>query len=108
MRKILLKGLSASPGIAKGTIRILMDPSECKYFKKNEILVTEMTDPRFMPALKIAKAVITDIGGLLCHAAITSRELGIPCIVNAKNASSKLKNGQRIVVDAVKGQVYEE
>lgn len=107
MKKPIIQGLPASPGTAKGKIRVLMDPSECSLMQNDEILVTEMTDPRFMPAINKAKAIITDIGGLLCHAAITARERSIPCIVNTKSATRILKNGQSVVVDAKKGHIYE-
>jgi len=75
--------------------------------KKGDILVTEMTDPLYMLAIEKAKAIVTDVGGLLCHAAITSREMKIPCIVNTKKATKILKNNQKIIVDATKGEIYE-
>lgn len=106
-QKIILKGVPASPGIAKGKVRVILNPKECKKMKKGEILVTEMTNPLFVPAIKKAKAIVTDIGGLLCHAAIVSRELKIPCIVNTKKATQKLKDNQKIIVNATKGEIYE-
>lgn len=106
--KIILKGIPASPGIANGRVRIILDPKECRKMKKGEILVTEMTNPLFMPAIKKAKAIVTDIGGLLCHAAITAREMKIPCIVNTKKATKIFKNGQKIIVNAKKGEIYGE
>jgi len=75
--------------------------------KKGDILVTEMTDPLYMLAIEKAKAIVTDVGGLLCHAAITSREMKIPCIVNTKKATKVLKNNQKIIVNATKGEIYE-
>jgi len=75
--------------------------------KKGDILVTEMTDPLYMLAIEKAKAIVTDVGGLLCHAAITSREMKIPCIVNTKKATKILKNNQKIIVNATKGEIYE-
>jgi len=107
-RKIILKGTPASPGIANGKVRIILDPKECKKMRKGEILITEMTDPLYMPAIKKASAIITDIGGLLCHAAITAREMKIPCVVNAKKATRILKDGQKIIINANKGEIYEE
>ena len=74
--------------------------------KKGNILVTEMTDPLYMPAIRKAKAIITDIGGLLCHAAITAREMKIPCIVNTKRATKILNDNQKIIVNATKGEIY--
>lgn len=108
MGKVLLKGKIASPGIAKGKVRIILDSANCHLMNKGDILVTEMTDPLYILAIGKAAAIITNIGGLLCHAAITARELGIPCLVNTKNATGILKDNQGIVVDAVKGLVYEE
>ena len=75
--------------------------------KKGDILVTEMTDPLYMLAIEKAKAIVTDVGGLLCHAAITSREMKIPCIVNTKKATKILKNNQKIIVNVTKGEIYE-
>lgn len=108
MKKVLLKGKIASPGIVKGKVRIILDSINCHLMNKGEILVTEMTDPLYMPAISKAAAIVTDIGGLLCHAAITARELGIPCLVNTKNATKILKDSQVIVIDAKKGQIYED
>ena len=73
--------------------------------KDNEILVSPMTVPDYLPAMKKAKAIITDEGGITCHAAIVSRELGIPCIVGTKIATQVLKDGDRVEVDANKGIV---
>ncbi len=106
-QKIILKGISASLGMANGKVKIILNPKECKKMRRDEILVTEMTDPLYMPAIKKAKAIVTDIGGLLCHAAITAREMKIPCIVNTKKATKIFKNGQKIIVDASKGDIYE-
>lgn len=104
--EVILKGVPASIGIVKGKVKIILNPSECKKMKSGDILVTGMTDPRFLPAMKKAKAIVTDIGGLLCHAAIISREMKIPCIVNTKNATKTLKNNQKVIVDGTKGEVY--
>jgi len=106
-QRIILRGTPASPGIVNGKVKIILDPKGCKKMKKGDILVTEMTDPLYMPAIRKTKAIITDIGGLLCHAAITSREMKIPCIVNTRIATKILKNGQKIIVNATKGEVYE-
>jgi pyruvate,water dikinase len=105
-QKIILKGIPASVGIAEGKVKLILDPAQCSKMKRGNILVTEMTNPLFMPAIKKAKAIITDIGGLLCHAAIVSRELRIPCIVNTKRATKILKDNQKIIVDAIKGEIY--
>jgi len=104
--KIILKGTPASPGVIKGKAKIILTPKECNKMKKGNILVTEMTDPLYMPAIRKAKAIITDIGGLLCHAAITAREMKIPCIVNTKRATKILNDNQKIIVNATKGEIY--
>ena len=104
--KVILKGIPASPGIAKGKVKIILNPSECKNMKRGNVLVTEMTNPKFLLAIEKAKAIVTDIGGLLCHAAIISREMKIPCVVNTKNATKVLKDGQMIIVNGTEGNVY--
>jgi len=107
-QKIILKGISASAGIVKGKARIILDPFDNSKMKKGDILVTEMTNPLFLPAIQKAKAIITDVGGLLCHAAIVSRELGIPCVVGTKRATKILKDNQKIKVDGEKGTIYQD
>lgn len=107
MGKLLLKGIAASSGKVRDKVRILSDSSENNKMRKGEILVVEMTDPLYMPAIQKAAAIITNIGGILSHAAITSRELGIPCVVNTEKATEVLKDGQTVVVDGDKGEVYE-
>lgn len=104
MKKIL-KGIPASAGKARGKVRIILDARECHKLEKGEILVTEMTDPLFTPAFKKAGAILTEIGGLLCHAAITAREFGVPCIVSVKEVTKILKDGQMISIDALTGKV---
>jgi len=105
-QKIILKGTPASPGFAKGRVRIIFDPSECLKIEKGDILVTPMTNPEYMLAILRASAIITDFGGILCHAAIVSRELGKPCVIGTKKATRVLKDGQKIFVDANKGYIY--
>ncbi len=108
MSGLLLKGTPASLGIVKGKVKILRDPSESHKIKKGDILVTEMTDPLYMHAMMMAGGIITDIGGMLSHAAIVSRELKVPCIVGTGNATEILKDGQLIILDATKGEVRDE
>lgn len=110
-KKVLLKGLPASPGIASGKVHIIDDPKDIKEFKDGEVLVTLMTSPDWVPAMKKASAIITNNGGMTCHAAIVSREMQIPCLVGTTsqgNAATKiLKNGQDITIDAKNGVVYD-
>lgn len=104
---VLLSGSPASPGIASGPVKIVPDPSQIDKVLKGDILVAEMTTPDFVPAMKRAAAILTDRGGRTAHAAIVSRELGIPCIVGSEKATAILKDGQIITVDGGKGKVYE-
>lgn len=110
-RKVLLQGLPASPGIASGRVHAIDDPKDIKEFKDGEVLVTLMTSPDWVPAMKKASAIITNNGGMTCHAAIVSREMEIPCLVGTasrdKAATQTLKNGQLVTVDAKNGVVYE-
>ena len=103
----LLSGISASPGIAAGPAQIVYHGSEIDKVEEGEVLVAEMTTPDFVPAMKRAVGIVTDRGGRTCHAAIVSRELGVPCIVGTGNATKVLKDEQLITVDGSKGKVYE-
>ncbi|MEM4234483.1 MAG: PEP-utilizing enzyme [Candidatus Methanomethylicaceae archaeon] len=106
-KKRLLRGLPAAPGIVSGKVRIIIDVKDISQFQAGEILVTQMTSPDWAPAMRKARAIVTNSGGITCHAAIVSRELGIPCIVGAVNATSVIQTGQVITVDATHGMVYE-
>ncbi|WP_301859621.1 phosphoenolpyruvate synthase [uncultured Megasphaera sp.] len=110
-RNVVVKGLPASPGSAAGKAHVILDPAEIAEFKDGEILVTAMTAPDWVPAMKKAKAIVTDAGGMTCHASIVSRELGIPCIVGTKSrsveATTTIQNGDEITVDATNGIVYQ-
>lgn len=102
----LLTGAPASPGIATGHVRLIKSAKEIGKIKSGDILVSEMTSPDFVPAMKKAAAIVTDQGGQTSHAAIVSRELGIPCVVGTKEATSKLKENLLVTVDGGKGMVY--
>ncbi|MDD5486583.1 MAG: phosphoenolpyruvate synthase [Dehalococcoidales bacterium] len=104
---VLLTGDAASPGLASGPVRIILDPTQLGQVAEGDILVAEMTTPDFVPAMKRAAAILTDRGGRTAHAAIVSRELGIPCVVGASQATAKLANDQLITVDGSHGKVYE-
>ena len=105
--KSLVRGLAASPGIASGKVKNIKSIDEISRVEDGDVLVTIMTNPDMVPAMRRASAVVTDEGGRTCHAAIVSRELGIPCIVGAKTASEVLKEEMEITVDATRGVVYE-
>ncbi len=104
---VILTGNPASPGVASGPVRILSNASEIDQIKDGDILVASMTTPDFVPAMKRAVAIVTDRGGRTAHAAIVSRELGIPCVVGAERATSLFKNGQVITVDGTHGKIYD-
>lgn len=104
--KVLVRGLSASPGLGSGTVKKIKDVTEIARIEAGDVLVTVMTNPDMVPAMRKASAVVTDEGGRTCHAAIVSRELGIPCIVGAKVATAVLAEGSKVTVDATCGVVY--
>jgi len=103
----LLTGSPASPGIASGPVKIVRSASEIGKVVEGDVLVAEMTTPDFVPAMKRAVAIVTDRGGRTCHAAIVSRELGIPCVVGTEKATQVLKPEQLITVDGSQGKVFE-
>ena len=105
--KIILKGQGAAPGIASGKVVVIRDVKDTGSVREGDILVTKMTNPDMVPAMRKVAAIITDEGGLTCHAAIVSRELGTPAIVGTKTATKVLTNGQLITVDGEKGLIYE-
>ncbi len=107
--EILLKGIAIGSKITSGKVRVIKDVSKIHEFQAGEILVTEMTDPDWVPIMKIAKGIITDKGGRTCHAAIVSRELGIPAIVGTQKATEILKTGDEVTIDCstgITGYVY--
>jgi pyruvate,water dikinase len=105
--KLILTGQPASPGVVTGIVNILKSAKEIGKIKRGDILVTDMTTPDFVPAMKKAVAIVTNKGGQTSHAAIVSRELGVPCVVGTKTATTTLKQGRIITVDGAAGRVYE-
>ena len=105
-RTIITKGLGASPGMASGTVKIVKDTDELDKVGDGDILVTVMTTPDMVPAMKRANGIITDEGGVTCHAAIVSRELGISCVVGTGDATKILKENEMVTLDGNKGIVY--
>ncbi len=103
----ILEGLGASPGIAYGEAKLISDASELGKVRNGDILVAVMTTPDMVPAMKRAAAIVTDEGGLTCHAAIVSRELGCPAVVGTRKATQLLTDGMKITVDGEKGLVFE-
>lgn len=106
-RIIITKGLGASPGMASGEVKIVKNTDELDKIEKGDVLVTVMTTPDMVPAMKRADGIITDEGGVTCHAAIVSRELGIPCVVGTGDGSKILKENSVVTLDGSKGFVYE-
>jgi len=105
--KVLVKGIPASPGVAYGKAVVALTVDEAaRKMKKGDILVTKMTDPDWVPYMKISSAIVTDEGGMTAHAAIVSRELGIPAVVGTGNATKVLRDGLEITVDGSRGVVY--
>ena len=105
--RVILEGLAASTGRASGRVRVLMTPKEGAELLAGEILVAPMTNPDWVPTLRRAGAVVTDGGGMTCHAAIVTRELGVPCIVGARTATTTLHDGDMVTVDGATGLIYD-
>ena len=103
----LVQGLAASAGRASGAVRILQSADQGDELISGEVLVAKMTSPDWVPTMRRASALITDGGGITCHAAIVSRELGVPCVVGARNATMVLRTGEVVTVDGAEGTVYE-
>jgi len=104
--EVILTGIGASPGIASGKIKIVKGQKELEKIKRGDILVTRMTNPDMVVAMQKASAIVTDEGGMTAHAAIVSREMGIPCVVGTRDATIKLKEGEVITVDGTNGKIY--
>lgn len=101
---LLASGQAVGAKIGQGTSRLLHDVSQIHDFRAGEVLVTDMTDPDWEPIMKIAGAIVTNRGGRTCHAAIISRELGIPCVIGTVNGTGKIKDGQQVTVSCVEGE----
>jgi pyruvate,water dikinase len=101
--EVLLTGEAVGSKIGKGTVKVLESAFEISEFRKGEVLVTDKTDPDWEPIMRIAAAIVTDRGGRTCHAAIVSRELGIPCIIGTGNGTKVMKTGQFVTVDTSEG-----
>ncbi len=108
--EVLVTGKAVGAKVGEGKVHVIQDASEITSFNEGEVLVTDMTDPDWEPIMKIAAAIVTNRGGRTCHAAIVSRELGIPCIVGTENGTEILKTGQDVTVSCCEGEegrVYE-
>ena len=103
--EVLVQGLPAVPGAASGVVRVLEDVSEGGRLQDGEVLVAKMTNPDWLPTMRRASALVTDTGGMTCHAAIVARELKVPCIVGARTATKDLTDGMVVTVDGTHGRV---
>jgi pyruvate,water dikinase len=101
----VIKGISASNGVAEGEVAVIISIEDMKKFKAGDIIVAPSTSPAYVPIMANAKAIVTDEGGILSHAAIISRELKIPCVVGTKIATKILKDGNKVKVDGNTGIV---
>ena len=104
---VLVRGLGASPGIATGMVKIVLDIDELDKIEEGDVMVTTMTTPDMVPAMRRASGIVTDEGGVTCHASIISRELGIPCVVGTGDATKTLKENTGVTLDGKKGLVFE-
>jgi pyruvate,water dikinase len=104
---VLLRGLGAAPGRVGGAARILQTVADADRLGTGDVLVAHMTAPDWVPLMRRAAAIVTDSGGMTCHAAIVSRELGIPCVVGTQEATKRLRDGELVTVDATRGLVLE-
>ena len=102
--KILATGKSVGDKIGAGKAQVIEAAHKISEFRKGQVLVTDMTDPDWEPIMKIASAIVTNRGGRTCHAAIISRELGVPCLVGTNNATEAIKTGQKVTVSCVQGE----
>jgi pyruvate,water dikinase len=103
-KTVLVEGMSVGSKIGQGVAKVIMSVNDIEKFKEGEVLVTDMTDPDWVPAMKVAKAIVTNRGGRTCHAAIVGRELGVPTVVGTANGTKKIKTGQKVTVSCANGE----
>lgn len=104
-KKTLITGVAVGSKIGQGEVNVIKSAKDIVKFKPGQVLVTKMTDPDWVPIMKIASAIITDDGGRVCHAAIVSREMGVPCVVGTGEATQKIKKGQKVTVSCAEGEI---
>lgn len=103
--QLILKGIAGSAGIAEGPVRVVEGIQDLPTFNEGDVLVAKMTEPSMVIMMNKAAAIVTDKGGITSHPAIVSRELGVPCVVATKTATTDLKDGVRVRVDGSRGEV---
>ncbi len=106
MGEVLLQGVGASPGRAGGAVHLVFNIEDADVLRAGQVLTTTMTNPDMVPSMQRSAAVVTDVGGMICHAAIVSRELGIPCVVGTKSATQTLQAGSLVTVDGNTGVIF--
>ncbi len=104
--KKLVSGLGVSAGEARGIVRLVKDATDASRFREGDVLATRMTDPGMVVMMGKASAIVCDIGGMTSHPSVVARELGIPCVVNCRKATTVLTEGMSVLVDGKKGIVY--
>ncbi len=104
--KLILKGTAASVGRVQGKVKIVKDIHDSASFEEGSVLVTRITDPSMVMMMAKSIAIVCDIGGITSHPSIVSREMGIPCVVNTKTATTVLKDEQEIIVDGSTGEIF--
>src|SRR5205807_1096299 len=102
----VLVGTGASPGAGSGRVHLVFNIEQALRLQRGQVLVTPMTNPDMVVAMRNSSAIVTDVGGMICHAAIVSRELGLPCVVGTETATSTLSGGDIVTVDGSRGAVY--
>ena len=105
--KVQLKGIAASPGVATGIVKVVHGAQDSAKFNEGDILVAEVTEPTTVMMMNKAAAIVTDRGGITSHAAVISRELGVPCVTATKTATTELKDGLTVRVDGTSGEVHQ-
>ena len=100
-----ITAIGASPGVIEGRVRVVLDPAEVDVIDEGEILIARNTDPAWASLMFLAAGLVSDIGGLMSHTAVIARELGIPCVVNARTATRALATGDRIRLDGTRGTI---
>jgi len=103
--EVLVRGLPAAPGTVVGVVRVLLRPEQGAALREGEILVAPMTNPDWLPTIRRAAGLVTETGGMTCHAAIVARELGVPCVVGARTATEKLSDGMVVTIDGATGEI---